>query len=203
MDELLTEVAGGVAAGLAGDLAGAAGAGAKVGGALLNAGNAKLDYTCWPGFAPVLYGQAVELLPPAFVALVRRLDDLTASMESAKLRDLFVGLNPKEGEPSPEVSDAMFSRDAKLGEATKALATCKEPKLVAELLARWAHKEVEIPAKYKERQLVQTLGESAHKGNLEPKQIEDLLSSESLNRKQVRPHAACSFALHRLPTGTD
>lgn len=259
MDELLTEVAGGVAAGLAGDMAGAAGAGAKVGGALLNAGNAKLDYTSWPGFAPVLYGQAVELLPPVFVALARRLEDPTASMGSAsKDRKLFVGLAPhdapteevralqrklfpkdkpgksEEGWPQwampptkaaaenfddekdsrkdgrlthtipsrqSEGKDQVFGRtsgDAKLHEATKAVAECKKPKLVAELLARWVREreDVQIPAESKET--TRAIGKDVHDGNLVPEEVEKLLGS--LNRKQVRPQpAAPSSALqHRL-----
>eukprot|EP01046_Picozoa_sp_COSAG06_P006010 COSAG06_NODE_276_length_18571_cov_4.278421_1_plen_125_part_10 len=63
----------------------------------------KLPYTCWSGFAPVLYGQAVKLLPPVFVALARRLEDPTTSMVSASMdTDLFDGLTPQDA-PTEEV----------------------------------------------------------------------------------------------------
>ena len=257
-EEILLAAAQGAAAGVSGDLGGTAAAAAKVGGALLNAGNAKLDYTCWPGFAPVLYGQAVELLPPVFVALARRLEDPTALMGSASVdKELFVGLAPQDA-PTDEVrefqrklfpkdtprecegwpqwampptkaaaenfdgakdsrktgalthtipsrqsagKDQVFGRtsgDAKLHEATKAVAECKKPKLVAELLARWVREreDVQIPAESKET--TRAIGKDVHDGNLVPEEVEKLLGS--LNRKQVRPQpAAPSSALqHRL-----
>jgi hypothetical protein len=209
MDEIAAEVAeGGVEAVLTGDIAGLATTAFKVGGVAVSALNAKLDYTCWPGFAPVLYGQAVELLPPVFVALARRLDDPTASMGSASMdRKLFVGLTLQPDsaldEEERKLQEKLFPKDThvELHKATKKLAECKKPKLVAELLARWVREreDVQIPAKGKET--AHTIGKSVQEGNLDPEEVEKLLGS--LNRKQVRPQPAASRSIVCSPAQTD
>ena len=63
----------------------------------------------WTGVRPVLYSVPTELLPPVFVALVRRLQDLGALSDKALFEEL--ELSEEEEKESCELQRRLFPRD--------------------------------------------------------------------------------------------
>jgi hypothetical protein len=62
----------------------------------------------WAGFAATLFGQTIRLLPPVFVALVRRLCELDGALEDP---ELFVGLPSDEpGDDVREYQRCLFPK---------------------------------------------------------------------------------------------
>ena len=70
----------------------------------------------WVGVRPVLYGVPTDLLPPVFVALVQRLQDLDALSDKALFDEL--ELSEEEEKESCELQRRLFPRD-KPGKAEK------------------------------------------------------------------------------------
>eukprot|EP01043_Picozoa_sp_COSAG02_P055790 COSAG02_NODE_6527_length_3518_cov_40.720679_3_plen_231_part_00 len=62
----------------------------------------------WAGFSATLFGQTIQLLPPVFVALVRRLCELDGALEDP---ELFVGLPSDEpGDDVREYQRCLFPK---------------------------------------------------------------------------------------------